>query len=287
MIKNKKVLITGGAGFVGSNLVHALKSTNTVVSIDNYSSGKQEREHEGATYINLDCRNIHSISDIFDPDIIYHFGEYSRVENSLKNPSLVFDNNIEGTYQIMKYSKEKKAKLVYAGSSTKFGDDGKNKLESPYAITKSINTELVKNYCLWNKVDFAITYFYNVYGDGENEDGEFATVIGIFKNLVKQGLPLKVVKPGTQTRNFTHISDIIDGLIKVGMFGNGDEYGIGSEESFSVLDVAKLFSDKIIMIPERKGNRMNSLLNCERTKELGWKSTQCLKNYIKEYLNTL
>lgn len=287
LISNKKILITGGAGFIGSNLIKVLKENNRILSIDNYSSGKKEREHKGVQYLNLDCRKIHFLKEEFDPDIIFHLGEYSRVENSLKNPSLVFDNNIEGTYQILKYANEKKAKLIYAGSSTKFGDEGKNRFESPYAITKSINTDLVKNYCLWNKVDFAITYFYNVYGIGENEEGEFATVIGIFKDLVRRGLPLKVVKPGTQKRNFTHIDDIVKGLLIVASKGQGDNYGIGSDESFAILEVAKMFGTDFTMIPERKGNRMTSILNCDRTIDLGWKCEKSLKTHIREFLSTL
>lgn len=286
MLENKTILITGGAGFIGSNLIKDLKKQNTIVSIDNYTSGKKHREHEGVTYLNLDCRDVFSLDRNFKPDLIYHFGEYSRVENSIRNPSNVFDNNIEGTYQVLKFANEKKSKLIYAGSSTKFGDDGSNRFESPYAITKSLNTELVKNYCLWNKIDFAITYFYNVYGDDENEEGEFATVIGIFKKLTRENQSLTVVKPGNQKRNFTHISDIVEGLKIVGVEGIGDNFGIGSNESFSIIEVAKMFSNNIVFVPERPGNRMNSKLNCRKTKELGWRCNKNLKDYIEQFLNS-
>jgi len=284
IFKNKKILVTGGCGFVGSNLIKQLKDQNDIISIDNYISGKKSRELDGVVYYELDCKNISEIGNEFNPDIIYHLGEYSRVENSTKNPSKVFDNNLEGTYQILKFAKEKQSKIIYAGSSTKFGDNGLNKFESPYAFTKALNTELVKNYAEWNNLDYAITYFYNVYGEGENDEGEFATVIGIFKRQLIQGKPLTVVKPGGQERNFTHIDDIVKGLILVGASGYGDNYGIGSEEKFTILEVAKMFSDQIQMMPERKGNRMTSVLNCDRTKDLGWISKQSLTEHIDEFL---
>jgi UDP-glucose 4-epimerase len=287
MIKAKKILITGGSGFIGSHLANSLNKENYVLSIDNYSSGKKSREHKGVSYLTLDCKNIFSLNEEFEPDIIYHLGEYSRVENSLNDPSKVFDNNIEGTFKMLQYAKEKKAKLVYAGSSTKFGDNGKNRYESPYAFTKAMNTELVKNYCFWNNIKYAITYFYNVYGDGENDNGEFATVIGIFKRLYKSGLPISVVEPGTQKRNFTHINDIVNGLLLVGEKGLGDNYGIGAKQSYSIIEVANMFSDNIEIIPERKGNRMDSILNSTKTEKLGWKCNECLEDYIHSFKNNL
>lgn len=281
-MKGKTILVTGGCGFIGFNLIKSLKDENIVHSIDNYSSGLKERELDNVKYYRLDTKDIFEIENICSPDIIYHLGEYSRVENSINYPTTVFDSNILGTYKVLQFAEKKMAKVIYAGSSTKFGDNGRNKHETPYAFTKSVNTEIVKNYCEWNKINYAITYFYNVYGEGENETGDYATVIGIFKNKYLNNQPIPVVRPGNQTRNFTYIQDIVSGLILVGDKGYGDDYGIGSESKFSILEIAKLFSSNIVYLPPRIGNRMDANLITSKTTKLGWKAKGDLTNYIKE-----
>lgn len=274
--------MTGGCGFVGSNLIKSLKDRNEVYCLDNYSSGLKNREFDSVKYYDLDTVNIFEIENVCNPEIIYHLGEYSRVENSINKPDSVFDSNILGTYKVLQFAKKKMAKIIYAGSSTKFGDNGKNIQETPYAFTKSVNTEIVKNYCEWNKMNYAITYFYNIFGEGENETGDYATVIGIFKNKFLNSEPIPVVKPGKQTRNFTYIKDIVLGLILVGEKGYGDNYGIGSESKFSILEIAKLFSSNIVLLPPRIGNRMDAKLITTKTKGLGWKAEGDLVDYIKK-----
>ena len=176
---------------------------------------------------------------------------------------------------------------MYAGSSTKFGDNGAGSSQSPYAWSKSSNTELVENYGKWFNITYAITYFYNVYGGREISTGRYATVIALFKEKYKNREPLTVVSPGTQFRNFTHIDDIVSGLILVGERGEGDNYGIGCSQSFSVLEIANMFNAEIKMLPERKGNRMSAEVVFNKTKYLGWKETRSIRDYINDTLKNL
>ncbi|MEN9561756.1 MAG: hypothetical protein RIQ56_1029, partial [Candidatus Parcubacteria bacterium] len=158
---------------------------------------------------------------------------------------------------------------------------------SPYTWTKASNTELVRNYANWYGLTFAITYFYNVYGEGEIAHGPYSTLIAIFKEEMRNGQPLTVVSPGTQMRNFTHVSDTVNGLLLVGEKGQNDEYGIGAQESYSILDVAKMFAGEILMLPERGGNRMTSTADTSKIRALGWRQQVLLKEYIQEFLSTL
>ena len=276
-----KVLVTGGAGFIGSHLCEQLaQDENEVFSLDNYSTGTEENHVDNVTYIKGETKNIEKLIN-FIPDIIYHLGEYSRVEQSFDDIEKVWSSNKDGIFAVLQFCRKTKAKIVYAGSSTKFGDGGLGRSQSPYAWSKASNTELVENYANWFGVKYAITYFYNVYGDREISSGKYATLIALFIEKYKNGEPLTVVSPGTQLRNFTHIDDIISGLVLVGEKGEGDNYGIGCSCSYSILDIAKMFGGSIEMLPERKGNRMASEVMCERTRNLGWKEKATIKDYIK------
>jgi len=274
-----KILVTGGAGFIGSHLCEELAKdpSNEIVSLDNYSSGSVNNEVKGVTYFRKETKYIDELD--FNPDIIYHLGEYSRVENSFKDIEQVIRYNKIGTLAVLEYVRKYKCKLIYAGSSTKFGDNGSN--SSPYAWSKASNTELVKNYGEWFGIDYAITYFYNVYGGREIKEGKYATLIGLFESKTKSGEPLTVVSPGTQARNFTHISDIISGLILVGKYGSGDSYGIGNDKAYSILDIAESFGGQVIMLPERRGNRMTAPDVSSKTRALGWTPKVDIKDYIK------
>jgi len=280
--KQKTILVTGGAGFIGSHLCEALlKGGHKVVSLDNYFTGTKDNHIDGVEYIEGNTSDIDKLIKV-QPELVYHLGEYARVEKSFEDLEIVWRSNVLGTFKVLEFCRKHKIKIVYAGSSTKFGDGGLGRDQSPYAWTKATNTELVRNYGSWFNLPYAITYFYNVYGSRERSDA-FGTLIAIFRDKYLKGEPLTVVSPGTQRRNFTHISDIIDGLVKVGEKGEGDEFGLGSEESYSVLEVANMFGGEIKMLPERKGNRMDGRLDTSRTKkELGWQAKRRLEDYIKE-----
>ena len=278
----RKILVTGGAGFIGSHLCESLSrdSSNTVTSLDNYSTGSVNNHVDSVRYICGDTKDIETLVD-FSPDIIFHLGEYSRVEQSFKDIESVWVSNKEGIFSVLQFCVKNDSKLVYAGSSTKFGDGGLGRFQSPYAWTKASNTELIENYGKWFGLNFAITYFYNVYGGREISSGKYATLIGIFTEQYKNREPLTVVRPGTQLRNFTHIDDIVNGLVLVGEHGSGDNFGIGCSDAYSVLEIAEMFGSEVVMLPERKGNRMSATVVCDKTKEIGWVETKSITDYIK------
>jgi UDP-glucose 4-epimerase len=279
---SQHILVTGGAGFIGSHLCERLAQLgHTTISLDNYSTGQESNHVDGVTYLRGDTKDIGRLLPE-KPDIIYHLGEYARVEQSFLDIEDVLKSNLTGTAAVLEYVRQQGPKLVYAGSSTKFADGGIGKDQSPYAWTKAINTNLVQRYGDWFGINYAITYFYNVYGPRERSDTGTGTLIGIFNELYQQGKPLTVRRPGTQRRNFTHVSDIVDGLIMVGEKGQGDEYGLGHEDSYSILEVAKMFGGDIEDLPERPGNRMQSGVDVRRAYlELGWKPKYDLPSYIQ------
>ena len=277
----KKILVTGGAGFIGSHLCERLSENNDneVYSLDNYFTGSRSNHVEKVTYITGNTSDIAKLVD-FTPEIVYHLGEYSRVEQSFDDIETVWTSNKDGIFAVLEFVRKANCKILYAGSSTKFGDGGLGRTASPYAWTKASNSELVINYGNWFDVPYAITYFYNVYGDREIASGKYATLIALFAEKMKAGKPLSIVSPGTQRRNFTHIEDIVDGLVLVGNFGYGDGFGIGNEESFSILEVAELFGGKIEMLPERKGNRFTAEVFTDKLRSLGWSPKNSLQDYI-------
>ena len=281
MTNKKKILVTGGAGFIGSHLCEhlALDNNNEVYSLDNYFTGSESNHVNDVVYIKGNTVDIANLVH-FRPDMVYHLGEYSRVEQSFDDIETVLHYNTYGTFAVMEFVRKAGSKILYAGSSTKFSDGKLGRAESPYAWTKSSNTELVINYGNWFNVPYAITYFYNVYGNREINTDKYATLIASFVEKMKTAKPLTVVSPGSQMRNFTHINDIIEGLLLVGENGFGDEFGIGSDESFSILEVAKLFGGKIEMLPERKGNRMSASVITSKTRALGWSPKHRLEDYI-------
>jgi len=291
MAENMKkiILVTGGAGFIGSNLIEKLVQNDSyeVYSLDNYFTGKKENHIPGATYIEGHTKEIATLID-FIPDLVFHLGEYARVEQSFADMPTVWESNKNGTFAVLEFCRKHNIKIVYAGSSTKFGDGGLGRDQSPYAWTKATNTELVRNYGAWFGLPYAITYFYNVYGPREISTGQYATLIALFKEKFKKGQPLTVVSPGMQVRNFTHVDDIVRGLMLVGERGEGDDYGLGSEEGYSILDIAKAFGGEVVMLPERKGNRMGSSIDVLRAKnELDWRAEKRVIDHIKEFVTSV
>ena len=289
-MQKHKILVTGGAGFIGSHLCEKLAQNerNEVFSLDNYFTGSENNHVPKVTYIKGNTLDIESLIN-FKPDIVYHLGEYSRVEQSFDDIEKVWQYNKDGMFAVLEFARRTGSKILYAGSSTKFGDGGLGRSASPYAWTKATNTELVENYGEWFNVPFAITYFYNVYGPREIQDGKYATLIALFKEKMRKNQPLTVVRPGIQRRNFTYIGDVINALILVGENGYGDEFGIGSNESFTIEEIAHMFletegkdNNVLVMLPERKGNRMMADVITAKTEALGWKSTGSIKDYISK-----
>jgi len=282
MAEKDTILVTGGAGLIGSQLIKLALGKYRVVSLDNYFIGSKENHVEGAEYVEGHTKDIEALLGAEKPKIIFHLGEYSRVEQSFDDIELVWESNVHGAFRVFQYWKKRGCKLVYAGSSTKFSDGGLGRDQSPYAWMKASNTELVRNYGNWFDLPYAITYFYNAYGAQELSKGPYASVIGRFKEQYWKGEPITVVSPGTQKRNFTAASDIARGLLLVGEKGQGDDYGLGSQESHTVLEIAQMFTDNIQMLPERKGNRMDSIVDTTRAElEFGWKPEMTVKEYIE------
>lgn len=275
----KLILVTGGAGFIGSSLCARLVAEgHRVISVDNYFAGTKDAHVAGVDYREGHTKDVAALVPE-SPDLIFHLGEYSRVEKSLLEPATVWDLNKAGTFGVLEFWRAKGCKLLYAGSSTKFGDGGLGRDQSPYAWTKATNTELVRNYGDWYGLNYAITYFYNVYGPGERA-GAYGTLIEIFRQRRLAGEHLRVNAPGTQKRNFTHIDDIVEGLVLVGESGVGDDFGLGDSRAYSILEVAEMFGGDIVMGPEVAGNRMSADIDTSKTRLLGWAPTRALIDYI-------
>jgi len=273
-----KILVTGGAGYVGSNLVkHLKRHTNaTITSLDNYFTGQEANHIKGVEYIQ-DC--TWKINELPKQDIVYHFGEYSRVVPSFKDVEYLMTSNLWGTSRVLEQCKKWNAKLIYSASSSKFGG---NENLSPYSWVKAKMVELIKNYSEWYKLKYEICYFYNVYGKNHISEGDYATVIGIFEKQYKEGKALTIVGNGKQSRQFTHIDDIVNALDKVRKRDSNKEWYLSSDVEYKIIDVAKMFTDNIKFIPERKGERYKATTIQNDTKKLlNWQ----IKNNLKDYIN--
>ena len=285
-----KILITGGSGFIGSALIKELsKDNHSILSIDDYSASNGSNHVRSPRVEYHRCSTNQILDDAmcykFNPDIVYHLGEYSRIVQSFDDIRKCHQSNSSGTFNVLEYCREKQAKLVYGGSSSKFGNNGEDENLSPYAWLKAKNVELIKNYYEWWGLDYAIAYFYNAYGNGQIDSGHMATVIGIFQEQYKAGLPLTVVYPGDKQRDFTHIDDIISGLILVGNDGFGDGYMLGTGKSYSILEIAEAFNHPIKIVPERKGERQFGQANLTQMQEqFGWSAKQDVIEYIRSWV---
>ncbi len=292
----KKILIvTGGAGFVGSNLIrHLLDRTNfSIISVDNYSSGsiKNHIKNKRIKYLKSNTKNIFKILNKKKKQIhtIFHFGEFARIYQSFKKFDQCFDSNSIGSKAIFNFCLVNKIKLVYSATSASLGNFGKDKNLSPYAFTKAKNIELLENLKKWFNLKFEIIYFYNVYGSGQICKGEMATVIGIFELLYKKNKPLTIVKPGTQTRRFTHIDDTIQAVYFAWKKNKNRHYSISNKKSYSILNVAKLFSNKIKFLPKRSGERYASALTDMNLSNKVYKlyGKKDLKSYVNRFKKNL
>ena len=287
-MKKNTIIVTGGAGFVGSNLILYLlnKTKFKIISIDNYSSGfkKNHIKNKRVTYINSDTKNISSV--IKNPMLInsiFHFGEFSRIYQSFVNMSQCINSNTIGTTAIFEFCLKHKIKLIYSATSATLGNKGNDSNLSPYAFTKAKNLELLENLKKWFNFKFEIIYFYNVYGPNQISTGKMATVIGIFEHCYRTKKPLTVVKPGNQSRRFTHISDTIDICYLAWKNNKCRHYSISNRKSYTILEVAKMFGSKIKFLPKRSGERYASALTNINLNNRVFKyfGNICLKNYIK------
>jgi len=287
------IVITGGAGFVGTNLISfLLKNTKyKILSIDNYSSGLKINhiKNKKVKYIKGNTKNISTLLSSKKNKInaIFHFGEFSRIYQSFLKMGECIDSNTVGSHAVFNFCLNNKIKLIYSATSASLGNKGRDKDLSPYAFTKSINLELLENLKRWFKMKYEIIYFYNVYGPKQISKGNMATVIGIFENAYKNKKPLPVVRPGTQSRKFTHISDTVKVCYDAWKKNKCRHYSISSKKDYSILEVAKLFGSKINLLPARGGERYASALTNMNLSNKVFKNFGriSLKTYIEKFKN--
>jgi len=286
----KKALVTGGAGFIGTNLIKSLIEHNIkVVSLDNYSTGNKLNEIKGVKYFNLDIEQIEQINDT-NFDICYHLAAQSRVQPSFDNSQESVRVNVTGTTRVMEWAKINNVKVIYAGSSSKHHDPS----DSPYALTKFLGEEICKLYKKSFNVNVEIARFYNVYGPFEPLDEKFGNVIGIWQAKAIKKQPLPIVGDGNQKRDFTHVLDIVDGLLKIANteIKHNDAWEIGTGINYTINELFQMFKEKFnldsINIPDQRGNYRESLrVNDDLVNLLNWQPQDRLKKYIANLSSTL
>jgi UDP-glucose 4-epimerase len=283
----KYILVTGGAGHVGSSLVEELlkDSNNVVMSLDNYYNGSTDNHIPGAKYYKGHTKDVAKLLPNIQIDQIYHLGEYARISPSFEDINVVFEMNILGTQRLLDYAVRKGVgKFIYAASSTRFADSGKGKNQNPYSFTKATNVELVINYKKWYGLNYAICYFYNAFGPREKGLGKYATLIAKFENLYLKSEPLTVVKPGTQKRNFTYVKDLARGIVMVGNTGEGDGYALYNEKSHTILEIAEAFGGDIRLVSGYPGREDSGMSPKKAREELGWGVTVDILDYIHDFV---
>ena len=291
---NKIVVVTGGAGFVGANLIAKLlkKTKYKIISIDNYSSGSSKNHIKDirVRYIKDSTSNISKTLNKYKSKIhtIFHFGEFSRIYQSFLKMNECIKSNSIGTHAVFNFCLSNKIKLVYSATSATIGNKGKDKNLSPYAFTKAKNLEMLENLKNWFNFKYEILYFYNVYGPKQISVGPMATVIGIFENQFKRNEPLTVVKPGSQSRRFTHIDDTVNACFYAWKKNRCRHYSISTKKSYTILEVAKMFNTKIKFLPHRKGERYASALTNMNLSNKVYKifGKISLKNYVKNIVSS-
>ena len=284
------IVVTGGAGFVGSNLIEFfLKKTQyKFLSIDNYSTGDKKNHiiSKRVKYLKGDTKNITKILFKYKKKInsIFHFGEFARIYQSFKKFNECYQSNSIGSKEVFKFCLDNNIKLIYSATSASLGNKGADRNLSPYAFTKSKNLELLENLKKWFGFRYEVLYFYNVYGPRQISSGEMATVIGIFERQFKAGIPLTVVKPGSQTRRFTHIFDTIETCYSSWKQNKCRHYSISNKRSYSINQVAKMYKTKISYLPKRRGERYASALTDLSFSNKVYKKFG--KIHLKDYINS-
>ena len=293
-IKKNYIVVTGGAGFIGSNLIEFLikKTQYKIISLDNYSTGSRKNhiKNSKVIYLKSDTKNISKILKKYEKKIfsIFHFGEFSRIYQSFLKMDECINYNTTGTMAVFSFCLKNKIKLIYSATSATIGNDGNDANLSPYAFSKAKNLEMLENLKKWFNFKYEILYFYNVYGPRQISKGSMATVIGIFEHQYKKNLPLTVVKPGTQSRRFTHVQDTVETCYLAWKKNNCSHYGITNRQSYSILEVAKMFNHPIKYLKKRPGERYESALtktNLSNKIHLKFGKIS-LKNYINNIIMT-
>tara|TARA_B100000780_G_C21016499_1_gene407233 strand:- start:94 stop:975 length:882 start_codon:yes stop_codon:yes gene_type:complete len=291
----KNIIVTGGAGFVGSNMILLLlnKTKYNIISIDNYSTGsvKNHIKDNRIKYIKSDTKNISNTLKNYKNKIhsLFHFGEFARIFQSFLKMNECINSNSTGSNEVFNFCLKNKIKLIYSATSATLGNQGEDKNLSPYAFTKAKNLEMLENLKTWFNFKFEIIYFYNVYGPKQINLGNMATVIGIFEDQSKNNIPLTVVKPGTQSRRFTHVKDTVETCYYAWKKNKCRHYSISSKKSFSIIDVARMFGNSIKFLPARSGERyVSSLTGMNLSNKVLQRFGKIdLKEYIKSHIKNL
>ena len=293
-IMKNLIIVTGGAGFVGSNLIELLlKKTNyKIISLDNYSTGSKKNHinNKRVNYLKGDTLNIEKILNKYKKKInaIFHFGEFARIFQSFKKFDECYQSNSIGSKAVFKFCLDQNIKLIYSATSASLGNKGHDKNLSPYAFTKSKNLELLANLKEWFNFKFEVVFFYNVYGPRQIKAGDMATVIGIFEDQYQNRKPLTVVKPGTQTRRFTHINDTVQICYEAFTADECKYYSISNKNTYSILEVAKMFKTKIKFLKPRLGERYASALTklSSNNKIIQKYGKLQLKDYVSSFIKS-
>ena len=287
------LVVTGGAGFIGSNLISELLKIKKfkIISIDNYSSGlsKNHIKNKRVKYLKGNTKNIEILLRNYNGKIhtIFHFGEFARIYQSFKKINQCFSSNIEGSSSVFNFALKNKIKLIYSATSASLGNGGKDMNLSPYAFSKAKNQELLENLKKWFNFRYEVIYFYNVYGERQICKGDMATVVGIFEDHFKKNKILPVVRPGTQIRRFTHVYDTVKACIFAWRKNKCKHYSVASNQSYSIIELAKLFKSKIKYLPMRKGERFASALTKMNlnNKIIRLSAKIKLKDYVSNFLS--
>ena len=280
------ILVTGGAGFIGTNLIkRLLKDGHNVVSLDNYSTGTEDNHQEGCKYVDADIRDVIDF-DYFmeDVDVVYHLAALARIQPSFKNPANTLEVGILGTMNILEWAKQKDCKVIFAGSSSVHS----GKLKNPYTFSKNVADDLCLLYKKHFGLDSKICRFYNVYGPHQLTEGEYCTVVGIFENQYKEGVELTITGDGFQRRDFTHVDDIVEGLILTSQSEdfNLDIVELGRGNNHSINELAEMFGCGFTYIPERPGEAKETLCDISKAKvDIGYEPKVNIKDYVKELIN--